>query len=226
MRRIDAVMFIAAICACMPMQCTMNVADGNSSGTGNSGITVSALLDRIDGTTVHDAEVQLYSQDWMPHLRSGLFAEAAVADDSGNFSFTGIPAGSFNLIVYSPNRTYAGIVRGIVVSADSTWADSIGPLQKPGAIDGVAMTRDSAILAMSFVYIRGTPFSRMSDNRGNFSIVEIPPAQYNMQFYGLYTTNPEEEVAPVSFPSGPISDSVVIDVSADGITRYNPPPGD
>ncbi len=214
----------AVVSACMLLSCTtMNIAGGNSSGTGNGAIAY-ASSDVIGGLTKPMAAVRLYSQDWLPLFDTGTYSDSSVADDSGTFAFTNIPQGYYTLIIFSADQKSAGIFQNIPCQPDVTWADTIDTLKEPGFLRGFA-TAQNDTLALSYVYVKGTPFHAMTDTRGEFLIGALPPSRYTLQLYGLFTTNAGGPIVPVPKPAmgtsgvGAIFDSVLVTIYPDSIVQ-------
>jgi len=145
---------------------SMNIAGGNSSGTGNGAI-VSAASDRIEGVTRPTATVQLYSKDWSPLVNSGTYSDSSVANDSGKFAFANVPHGYYNLIIL-PRQKKRGYFQGHPLSARVAWADTIDTLKSPGILYGFETSDKNDTLALSYIYIKGTPFHAMTDTHGEF----------------------------------------------------------
>ncbi|MDD5673505.1 MAG: hypothetical protein PHC61_05040 [Chitinivibrionales bacterium] len=217
----------ALLSACLLFACTMNIAGGgNSSGTGN-GAVVTAASDRITGATKPMAKVRLFSQDWMPVLDTGTFSDSSMADDSGKFVFANIPHGYYNLIVFSADQKSSGIFQNIPCQPAVAWADTIDTLKEPGYLQGFLTSAQNDTLALSYIYVRGTPYYFQTGSNGRiFTMGPLPPARFTMQIYGLYTTNGNHPVQAVqntmtqnSNVGGSINDSVTVTIYPDSIVQ-------
>ena len=188
MKRSIIIIFCAAIWTCALLSCSpMNIAGGNSSGTGNGAI-VSAASDRIEGVTRPTATVQLYSKDWSPLVNSGTYSDSSVANDSGKFAFANVPHGYYNLIIFTEGKKNAGIFKDIPCQPAVAWADTIDTLKAPGILYGFETSDKNDTLALSYIYIKGTPFHAMTDTHGEFLMGPLPPSRYTLQIYGMFTT--------------------------------------
>jgi hypothetical protein len=226
MKRSMRIPFVAVSAACMLLSCSpMKIADGgNSSGTGN-GAMVRAASDRIIGVTMHLAEVRLYSQDWKPFVHSGSYSDSSVADSSGAFTFTGIPRGYYNLTIFSADQKSAGIFQNIPCQPAVSWADTIDTLKAPGILHGYATIKTDT-LALSYVYVKGTPFFAMTNTRGEFSINAFPQSHYTVQLYGLYIRTGNGALQAItsvssisSLAPSAIIDSVTVTIFPDSVVQ-------
>jgi hypothetical protein len=227
MKRSIIILHGAVLSACMLLSCTgMNIAGGgNSSGTGNGAI-VCAASDRIEGVTRPMARVLLYSRDWMPLLDSGTFSDSSRADDSGKFTFADVPHGYYDLIIFSVGEKGAGIFKNVPCQPAVTWADTIDTLKEPGFLHGYETSAQNDTLALSYIYIKGTPFHAMTDTRGEFLMGPLPPSGYTFQIYGLFTTNAGGPVKAIpnlsaqgTLAGGAITDSIPVIIYPDSIVQ-------
>jgi len=197
---------------CMLFSCSpINIAGGgNSSGTGNGAIA-HAASDRIEGVTGPLSSVLLYSQDWLPLIDSGTYSDSSIADDSGKFAFANIPHGYYNLLIFTAGGKTSGIFRNVPCQPAVAWADTIDTLKEPGFLRGFAVSKTDT-LALSYVYIKGTPFHAMTDTRGEFLMGALPPSGYTVQIYGLFTTNaggPVKAVPNITMQGTPVGGAIV-----------------
>ena len=206
---------------------TMNLAGpGNSSGTGN-GAVVYASSDRIKGVAMPLSSAKLYSQDWLPFLDSGSFADSMKTDSSGAFAFLSVPRGYYNLIIFSADHKISGIFQNIPCQPALSWADTIDSLKAPGFLHGFA-TILADTLAFSWAYVKGTPFYGLTDVHGEFSINALPPSRYVVRLDGLYTKSgngPLMATNIFSITGSPLQssviDSVVVSVYPDSVTQFS-----
>jgi hypothetical protein len=226
MRRSSIILHGAVVSICVLLSCApMNIAGGgNSSGTGNGAIAY-AVSDRVGGVTGPKATVLLYSKDWMPLSDSGTYADSTVTDTGGVFSFVNVPHGYYNLIIFAAGERGAGIFKNIPCQASVTWADTIDTLGGPGFLRGFAVAQNDT-LALSYVYVKGTPFHAMTDSIGKFLMGPLPPSGYTLQLFGLYTTSaggpvkavPDELVQGTHV--GAITDSLPVIIYPDSIVQF------
>jgi hypothetical protein len=221
------IILLAEAWACMLLSCSpMNIAGGgNSSGTGNGAIA-RASSDRIEGVTGPTSMVLLYSQDWLPLTDSGTYSDSSVADDSGKFAFANVPHGYYNLLIFTSGGKTSGIFRNIPCQPAISWADTIDTLKEPGFLRGFAVSK-SDTLALSYVYVKGTPFHAMTDTYGEFLMGALPPSTYTLQIYGLFTTNAGGPVKMVpnitiegTLVGGAIVDSTAITIYPGSIAQF------
>ena len=226
MKHAMIIVYCAAVSACALLSCsTMNIAGGgNSSGTGNGAIAYAAS-DRIGGVTMPMATVLLYSQDWMPLSDSGMYADSTVTDAGGAFAFANVPHGYYNLIILTAGEKDAGIFKNIPCQPAVAWADTIDTLKGPGFLRGFAVAQNDT-LALSYVYVKGTPFHATTDSLGEFLLGALPPSGYTLQLFGLYTTSaggpvkavPDELVQGTHV--GAITDSLPVTIYPDSIAQF------
>jgi len=223
MKRFKSMLVGLLWAACLALSCTtMNVAGGgNSSGTGN-GAVVYASSDRIEGVTMPLSTAKLYSQDWLPFLDSGSFADSLAVDSSGVFAFLSIPRGYYNLIIFSADQKKSGIFQNIPCQTSLVWADTIDSLKAPGFLHGFA-TILADTLAFSWAYVKGTPFYGLTDVHGKFSINALPPSRYIVRLDGLYTKSGNGPLMAISFTNSSaqsaLIDSVTVSVFSDSVSQ-------
>ena len=180
----------AALCLCSMSP----LAGGNSSQTGNSGITVASVSQSISGTTRPGALVSIYGRSYLPYATPPGFCDSTFADDSGRFAFAGIPQGYVSLLVNDEPRGVTGFIKNIPVFADSTFADTIDTLKHPGLLTGIATDAAGLALALSYVYVPGSPFYAVTRNDGEFLLGPLPAGSYTI---GLFANFKVVNVNPV-----------------------------
>lgn len=162
------------------------LAGGNSSQTGNNGIAVASVSQNISGTTRPGAEVSIYGQSYLPYATPPGFRDSTVADDSGRFAFSSVPQGHVNLLVNDNSRGTTGFIKNIPVYTDSAFVDTIDTLRHPGLLAGTATDSAGLALALSYVYVRGSPFYTVTKNNGDFLLGPLPAGDYTIGLFANF----------------------------------------
>jgi hypothetical protein len=162
------------------------LAGGNSSQTGNSGITVASLYKSISGTTRPGAQVFIYGRSYLPYATPPGFHDSTVANDSGRFAFDAVDTGYVNLLVNDELHGTTGFIKNIPVFANSAFADTIDTLRRPGLLAGTATDSAGLALALSYVYVRGSPFYTVTKNNGDFLLGPLPEGSYTISLYANF----------------------------------------
>ncbi|HMD67413.1 MAG TPA: hypothetical protein VKF42_00950 [Chitinivibrionales bacterium] len=173
---------VALFCACSGAP----LAGGNSSQTGNAGITVASLSQNISGTTHPEARISIYSRSYLPYATPPGFCDSTVANDSGRFAFTAVPQGYVNLIVNDDPRGVTAFIKNIPVFADSAFADTVDTLKHPGLLAGTATDSAGLALALSYVYVPGSPFYTVTRNDGEFLLGPLPAGSYTISLFANF----------------------------------------
>jgi hypothetical protein len=195
------------------------VAGGNSSQTGNSGITVSAVSNSLSGTTAPGARVYVYEKKYRPYVTPSGYCDSTVSDDSGKFALSITMDGYFNLVVNDDKRGVAGYLPGIPVFADSLFHDTLDTLRRPGFISGNATDTSGQIFALSYVFILGTPFYTVTRNNGDFLLGPLPAATYVTGFFANFQVVNLNTGLMAQTPS-PITDTTIVTVVPDGVSQW------
>jgi hypothetical protein len=208
-------LYIAAIVAAiiaLLCNCSVNplANGGNSSQTGNNGIMVSMQKKRISGTTRPGARVSMYDQNYRPYKIMPGFCDSTVADDSGRFAIPLIREGIYNLLARDDRQNTWAFISHIPVFADSIFADTVDALQNPGFIGGTASDSTGRILALSYVFISGSPFYSVSSNNGVFILGPLPPGRRAISFITDY--NAIDTSAHISTLLSEVHDTAAITV--------------
>jgi hypothetical protein len=81
-------------------------------------------------------------------------------------------------------------------------------------------------LALSYVYVKGTPFFAMTNTRGEFSINAFPQSHYTVQLYGLYIRTGNGALQAItsvssisSLAPSAIIDSVTVTIFPDSVVQ-------
>jgi hypothetical protein len=181
--KVTAVGTIAMFCMCS----IGPLAGGNSSQTGNNGIAVASLSQNISGTTRPGARVSIYGQSYLPYVTPPGFCDSTFADDSGRFAFAAVPQqGYVNLLVNDEPRGAAGFIKNIPVFLDSVFADTIETLRHPGLLAGTATDSAGLALALSYVYVPGSPFYTVTKNNGAFLLGPLPEGSYKIGLFANF----------------------------------------
>ena len=197
-------------------RCGMNVA-GNSSQTGNNGITVCALAKSISGTTQPRAKISIYSQSYLPYANPPGFSDSTTADDSGKFSFSMQADGYYNLYVRGTGMGGSAFLQQIPVFTDSLFADTLDSLSSPGYFSGTATNTESDTIPLSYVFISGSPFYDVTGNKGEFFIGPLPTGYYTVEFYGIFILRGDQFISNIRG----VANSSTVTVYPDSISQWH-----
>jgi hypothetical protein len=195
------------------------VAGGNSSQTGNSGITVSAVSKSVSGATAPGARVYVYDQSYRPYVTPSGFCDSTVADDSGRFTLSIAREGYFNMLVNDDKRRVAGYLPNIPVFVDTLFRDTLDTLRRPGFISGNTTDTSGKIYALSYVFVLGTPFYTVTKNNGDFLLGPLPAATYTTGFFANFQVVNLATGLIAQTPS-PITDTTVVTVAPDSVSLW------
>ncbi len=180
-------------------------ADAGSETT--SGVEIAVEGTGIHGKTATGATVMIFDTQYVAGS-TRMFSDTAMADENGNVAFTDLPAGRYNLFVYSDKG--GAIVHGIPVGIqdNASYADteSFTPLR---TVSGV-VTLQGQPGPHSQVFIPGSPYLAETDAQGNFSFTEIPEGVYTITVHQLTEANSVDKSFNVDLSS---TKSTIVDVS-------------
>jgi hypothetical protein len=213
--KVLAVGAIASFCLCSMAP----IAGGNSSQTGNNGITVSASLNTISGTTARNARISIYEQNFRPYLTPSGMSDSTVADDSGRFVFSIASEGYFNLFVNDTRRGNASFIARIPVFADSVFSDTIDTLRQPGFISGTAKDTAGTVYALSYIFINGTPFYTVTKNDGGFLLGPLPSGTYATGMFANFQVV-DIKTGAIAQMANVTTDTTVITVFPDSVSQW------
>ena len=190
------------------------LAGGNSSQTGNNGITVAALAKTITGTTATGARVSIYDQNYRAYKTPSGVCDSTMADDSGRFAFSVALEGYYNLLVQDVRRGGTAFIYRIPVFADSVFADTIDTLRHPGLLAGTATDSAGLALALSYVYVPGSPFYTVTKNDGEFLLGPLPAGSYTIGLFANFrvvVVNPLQLIPALTIAADTSSETVYPD---------------
>lgn len=199
-----------ALCLCSGI----DLAGGNSSQTGNNGITLVAKSQSITGTTQSHSPVFIYSQSYIPYEKSPGICDSTIADIQGRFAFDNIAAGYYNLIVYDSARVRGAFVGPVPVFIDSVFSADLPALPRPGFAAGTAKDSTGKSRAFSCAFIRGSPFYAVAKQNGEFLLGPIPAGRYTVRFienFAINIASPFRAIVP---------DTGIVTVFPDSISVY------
>jgi hypothetical protein len=186
--------------AVIATRCSMNVAGGNSSQTGNAGMVVAAMAGTISGTTAPNAQVSVYAENYRPYASLPGFADSTVANDTGTFALANLPQGYCDLLVHDALNGKSAFVEHIPVFPDSSFTDTVKVLESPGYISGIATDTAGSPLALSYVFAGGSPFYCVANNAGGFLLGPLPAGRYTIGMYANLKVDISGAVSPAVFP--------------------------
>ncbi len=189
-----------ASCAAIVIHCTGPMQAGSET---TSGVEIAAKDAAICGRTTPSATVMIFDARYNPGDTQRV-ADSVSADDSGFFTFTDLPSGSYNIFVYGKTALAKGAaVLGIPVVSkpDGRYEDS-ATFASLLTITGKVTYEDQPD-SLSQVYIIGSPFCSETDSHGGFSFVDVPEGIY------VVVARSSSWRTPV-----PAADSAVVDLSS------------
>jgi hypothetical protein len=211
---------IVGAIALFSMCSTAPLAGGNSSQTGNNGITVSASAKNVSGTTQRGAHISLYEQNYRPYIIPSGFCDSIVADDSGRFNFSIVKEGYYNLLAQSTQNGAAAFVPRIPVFTDSVFSDTVDTLKQPGFLAGNATDTAGRTYALSYIFIDGSPFYTVTKNNGEFLLGPLPAGTYTIGFFANFQVVDKLTGQMVQMASA-LLDTTVITIVPGGVSAWN-----
>jgi hypothetical protein len=203
---------------CFVSFCSTGDLAGNSSQTGNNGITVLSFSGLITGSSQPGVSISVYERNYLPHSISSGFKDTTSCDENGEFSFASLPAGFYNLLAWSPDGNKSAIIMGIPVFTDSSASFS-DTLDYPGFLEGICTDRLGNNLVLSYVFIKGSPFYSVTRNNGEFLLGPLPANRYTLSFYANFVGSAGgDALSPVMRP---IPDTSVAVVYPNSISHWN-----
>jgi|WetSurMetagenome_2_1015567.scaffolds.fasta_scaffold58528_3 hypothetical protein len=170
---------IRLLCAAAAMVSFMCGSTGPNAGSETtSGVKIASLGDTLCVTTAPGTTLMIFDARYSPGdtLR---YADTAVVGDSGQVSFTGLPAGLYNIFAY-PNLSNTGAaVLGIPINAnnsDSTISDS-AQYSLLKSVTGT-VSRQGQPDSLADVFFVGSLFYAKTDYQGKYRIDKVPPGSY------------------------------------------------
>jgi hypothetical protein len=175
---IVSVLFLI-VCFCL---CSIAPTAGNSSQTGNNGITVIASAGQIYGKSRNSLKASAYDINFQPQNHMQGFSDSVSSDDSGRFIFGGLPEGVYNLKIQDTLSSECAFISNIPVFKDSFFIDTSTKLAAPGFISGVFLDSTGQGFPLSYVLIKGSPFYTVTGNEGKFLLGPVPHGKYLLKF--------------------------------------------
>lgn len=176
--------FTACFCLCS----TAPTADGNSSQTGNNGITVIASAGQIYGKSHKILKLSTYDINFQPQNHMQGFCDSVSSDDSGRFIFNSLPQGIYNLKIQDTFSGKCAFINKIPVFKDSFFIDST-ELAASGFVTGAFTDSSGHGIPLSYVFIEGSPFYTVTSNEGNFLLGPIPKGKYLIGLQNAFSYN-------------------------------------
>ena len=158
------------------VSCTGNgPMSGSGSQTTNS-ITVAVRADSITVTGERDLTVQIYAAGYVPVDDSG-YADTGMLC-GGSCLFSALPPDTYTVLVTDPVERVSAIVQHIQVTGtgNDVYTDSLEP---GGSLGGTVQLNGQPLIA-GFVYVKGTPFSTVSNETGTYRLSPLPFGSYRL----------------------------------------------
>lgn len=131
------------------------------------------IIDSRTGKKAANARIQLLAFSDTSTKR----IDSTQSDQNGQYSFIGIPPGSYLLDARSADSKTV-LLKQIIYTGDSTPLDvGTDTLTRPGAIRGVLLG-EGQLIAKAFCYLRSTPYFDVSGNDGEFYLNDIQSNTY------------------------------------------------
>lgn len=144
----------------------------------NTGI-VKGTVRRANGAVVSSGTIGISGTNL---LRSGI----ANINPDGSYAFTGIPAGTYALIVVVPHPQGTGLIgTGTVTITDGSTTTLDVFLRPTGAITGKVINPTGEVAVGLIVNLRAKDFVRsaITDTGGHFTFTDIPVGQFQLDTY-------------------------------------------
>lgn len=206
------VLMVSMVCFC-----SIDQMAGNSSQTGNSGITVQSYSGQISGKSIPDLSIFIYKDNYLPYSINKGFCDSIISDDSGHFAFTSIPSGYYNLLAREKVGEKSVFIKRIPVFTDSTKL-LYDTLRKPGFLTGISTDKAGNNLVLSYVFVKGSPFYTVTNNSGKFLLGPLPPNSYTLSFYANFIVIGEGAISPAMVP---VKDTSTAVIYSDSISNWN-----
>lgn len=153
---------------------------GESGGvTETIGLVVSS-----EGIPIEGVNIEFIPTDYIPQQKSGQFIHRT-SNESGEFSFIGIPDGAYNLMYTKGGelafRESLSVVNG---KLGSTIVDTLLPF---GSVYGVVQLHENHNSGNVFILLRGTNrFCTPLDSTGQFTVDSLAEGEYRITFIADY----------------------------------------
>jgi hypothetical protein len=198
-----------AICIILHCSCSVSPLAGNSSQTGNNGLTIVAMKQSICGTTHPNADISIYVSDYLPYKSPSGFSTSTKANDSGYFEISSLPVNSYNLLVQDINENKMAFMKEIPVTLDSVFTDTINTMQHTGFLTGIALNTSDKPILLSYIYIKGSPFYSVTKNNGEFLLGPLPPGNHTVKLHVNFELDTKDNIVSVT-PGIDMSNTVTI----------------
>jgi hypothetical protein len=208
---------ILSLIACFCLCSIAPTAGGNSSQTGNNGITVIASAGQLYGKSRNGLKMSAYDINFQPQNRMQGFCDSVSSDDSGRFTFNGLPEGIYNLKIQDTLGDECAFISNIPVFKDSFFIDST-KLAAPGFVTGAFTDTSGEGIPLSYLFIEGSPFYTVTSNEGKFLLGPIPQGKY---LFGIQSINVNTAGAffPLPAPQSGLLWKFSINVIPDSTTK-------
>ena len=184
--------FITVICQLLSalligicVSCSTTVGNGGLETT--NGLNAYVSGDTIYGNTVPHAQLVLCDISFTSAFADSFFLDSAVANDSGEYQFTNIPNGTFNLLAWNQQTDSSAVIFDIPVNENTKGYQDTVLLSPNGSINGVAKFEDENWPDI-IISIVGTPLTCRPDSEGYYSIEKVPFGHFSINAYMTFIT--------------------------------------
>lgn len=169
-----------------PVQSTTSASNGTgttsaSTGTITGKATYSGLSDNSGIVVSAEGTTGATTASVLSELQgNGINTERAVAsqsltDSAGNYTLTGLPAGTYTVYASSPDSLEKAVTTGVSVTAGRSVTAADLSLTPTGNISGTANLAGATSGNLGItVFVAGTSFSAMTDDSGAYTISDVP----------------------------------------------------
>ncbi len=183
-----------ALLILMLTECSQDLAGGGGGETTN-GIVLGTLLTQNSEPASHTLVTLL--PDTCNPLKAGIISAVDTTDKNGNYIFSHVKPGTYNVqALHLENRTRA-LVTGIQVNVD-TIVNPVDTVLEPGSVK-VSLT-SSLKVPDGYIYIPGTTIYTLVDTTDSVAILDSVPAGILPSLNHGVTTSPLQSIIRYRLP--------------------------
>ncbi|NLG17516.1 MAG: hypothetical protein GX556_09335 [Fibrobacter sp.] len=160
---------------CLLCFCSIDQLAGNSSQTGNNGITVLSKSGTVSGTALSSADIFIFSHDYKSYPAISGYCDSATSNNADPFIFSDLDTGYYNILIKSRKENTAAFIRDIPVfpGATSNHRDTFKPC-------GFINASSSGNSMLKFAFIQGSPYFAVATEDGDLRLGPLPPGNYKI----------------------------------------------